>query len=305
VKKLFLSGVVIVALAASGRAYSADLPVTGPAPAYPNVAPICYGGDIVRANNQVSADFVETHINYGPEVITPGTLGFAGSTGIPLDGEGGWVPGFSVTGSLMNDIGSLCNVYLMGRFTWLDGNTTYVGALQGNPYGSLVQTDGAKVNNTDFRLGKGFSVGLNWMLTPYFGVGTNWWDRFIIGPSGYDEKYTHGYVGGGLLVQVSPAPRWVISANGLVGSTVDSGMTTSASPGGYPFLIPTNFTLGSKLMYIVGGSIDYAISRHWHANVGVEYSHFQYGQSPLTNFSLEPNSTTSYLMVSVGAGFGW
>jgi hypothetical protein len=29
--------------------------VTGPAPAYPNVAPICYGGDIVRANNQVSA----------------------------------------------------------------------------------------------------------------------------------------------------------------------------------------------------------------------------------------------------------
>jgi hypothetical protein len=55
VKKLILSGVVLVALAASGRAHCADLPMTGPAPAYPNVAPICYGGDIVRANNQVSA----------------------------------------------------------------------------------------------------------------------------------------------------------------------------------------------------------------------------------------------------------
>jgi hypothetical protein len=55
VKKLILSGVVPVALAASGRAHCADLPMAGPTPAYPNVAPICYGGDIVRANNQVSA----------------------------------------------------------------------------------------------------------------------------------------------------------------------------------------------------------------------------------------------------------
>jgi hypothetical protein len=303
VKKLILSGFVIVALAASGRAYSADLPVTGPAPVYPNVAPICYGGDIVRANNQVSADFVETNINYGPEVITPGTPGFAGSTGIPLDSEKGWVPGFSVTGSLMNNIGSFCNVYLMGRFTWLDGNTQYWAS--GGP--TLLNTDGAQVNNTDFRLGKGFSVGPNSMLTPYFGVGTNWWDRTLTGPFGYDEKYTHGYVGGGLLVQVSPAPRWVLSADGLVGSTVDSGMTTSTTPGGSTGIFPQTYRLGSKLMYIVGGSVDYAISRHWHANVGVEYSHFQYGQSPASIFdgSLEPNSTTSYLLVSVGAGFGW
>ncbi len=34
-------------------------------------------------------------------------------------------------------------------------------------------------------------------------------------------------------------------------------------------------------------------------------SHFEYGQSPLTNFSLEPNSATNYLMLSAGVGFGW
>ena len=297
-KKLLLSSVLVVVLAASGQAYGADLPVTAPAYAY-NVAPRCYGGDIVRANNQVSADFVESNINYGPEFLT--------GVGAPLDTEKGWVPGFSVTGSIMNNIGSLCNVYLMGRFTLVDGNTTYVGSLQGNPFGSLVQSDGAQVNNTDFRLGKGFSLGPNWMLTPYVGGGTNWWDRFLPGPSGYDEKYTHAYVGGGLLLQVSLAPRWVLSADGLVGTTVDSAMTTSTTPGGFPFLFPQTYTLGSKLMYMAGGSIDYAFDRHWHANVGVEYVHFQYGQSPLSpiDFSLEPNSTTSYLTLSVGAGFGW
>jgi hypothetical protein len=302
VKKLFLSSVVAVALAASGQAYSADLPVTAPAYAY-NVAPICRGGDIVRANNQVSADFVETYINYGPEVITPGTFGFAGETGIPLDSEKGWVPGFSVTGSLMNNIGSLCNIYLMGRFTGLYGNTQYWAS--SGP--TLSNTDGAAVNNTDFRLGKGFSLGPNWMLTPYVGTGTNWWDRFLSGPFGYDEKYTHAYVGGGLLLQVSPAPRWVLSADGLVGTTVDSAMTTTTTAGGSSAVFPQTYKLGSKLMYMAGGSIDYAFSQHWHANVGVEYVHFEYGQSPLSpiDFSLEPNSTTSYLTVSVGAGFAW
>jgi hypothetical protein len=82
-------------------------------------------------------------------------------------------------------------------------------------------------------------------------------------------------------------------------------MTTSTTSGGSPIIFPQTYTLGSKLMYMAGGSIDYAFDRHWHANVGVEYVHFQYGQSPLTNFSLEPNSTTSYLTLSIGAGFGW
>ena len=107
-KKLLLGSVLFVALAASGQAYSADLPVTTAPYAYA-AAPICRGGDIVRADNQVSVDFVESYVNYGPEFLT--------GVGTPLDTEKGWVPGFSATGSLMNNVGSICNVYLMGRFT--------------------------------------------------------------------------------------------------------------------------------------------------------------------------------------------
>ena len=294
-KKLFAGSVVFVVLVAAGQAYSADLPVTA-APNYPYApAPICRGGDIVRANNQVSVDFVETNINYGPEFLT--------GVGTPLDSEKGWVPGFSVTGSLMNNIGSLCNVYLMGRFTWVEGNTQYWAS--GGPVTS--STDNATVNNADFRLGKGFSLGPNAMLTPFVGGGTNWWDRFLTGPFGYDEKYSHGYVGGGAMLQFSPAARWVLSVDGLVGETIASSMATSTTPGGSPVIFPQTYTLGSKLMYVVGGSIDYAFSQHWHANVGVEYVHFAYGQSPVSPIdgSLEPNSTTSYLSLSVGAGFGW
>ena len=45
-------------------------------------------------------------------------------------------------------------------------------------------------------------------------------------------------------------------------------MTTSMAPGAYPFFNPQTYALGSKLTYMAGGSIDDAIIRHWHANVG-------------------------------------
>lgn len=287
-KKYLLGSVATVALIA-GAANAAEMPVKALA------APACPGGDIVRANNQVSADFVENYINYGPQFLT--------GVGAPLDAEKGWVPGVSVTGSLMRNFGIFCNLYLMGRFTYLNGYTHYWAS--GGPVTS--NTDGATVNDLDFRLGKGFGLSPHAMLTPYLGVGTNWWNRFLAGSNGYDEKYSHGYVGGGLLLQYSPAPRWVLSADGLIGGAFGSSMTASPTPGGVviPGLFAT-YTLGNKAVYMAGGSVDYAFSGRWHANLGIDYVYFAYGQSPVNGAGyLEPNSTTSYLALSVGVGYSW
>jgi opacity protein-like surface antigen len=301
VRKLLI-GVATLALM-TGAANAADLLVKAPPPPPPE----CPYNDIVRANNQVSVDFVDNSLHYGPEYLT--------GVGAPLDKETGWVPGFDVTGSLMGNVGPVCNLYVWGRFTYLNGHTQYVGSFIGGAFGSLVQTDGATVNDFDFRLGKGFNVGQNGMITPYFGVGSNWWDRLITGVGGYNEDYKHDYAGVGLLVQYSPAPRWVLSANGLVGRTFDASEQSSTIPGGAALVCVCTFPLGSSTTYMVGGNVDYAITEHFHANAGIDYTYFRYGQSPVVTpgpgnpgfgFSwLEPNSKTSYLLVSIGGGYSW
>lgn len=296
-KKVLLGGFALVAWIGGGAANAADMPLKAP----PMVQPTCAVNDITRSNNQVSVDGTATYIQYGPEYLSS-------APGTPLDKETGWVPGLAVTGSAMFDstpnsaVG--CNTYLWGRFTWMDGNTQYYGALIGGPYGSLIQTDGAKVADLDFRIGKGFGVSPNVMLTPYFGIGTNSWTRLLTGPSGYQEIYGHDYAGGGLLLQWSPAPRWVLSANGLVGYAFNSSMTASPIPGGAAIPL-TTFTLGNNLVYMAGGAVDYAFTDHWHGNVGIDYSYFAYSQSPPVGGLLEPNSKTSYLTLSAGLGFAW
>jgi opacity protein-like surface antigen len=291
-KKLLVGTVTVAALSLAGAAHAADMPVKAPPPP---PAPVCSNNDIVRSDNQVSLDFIDTHINYGPEFLT--------GVGTPLDTEKGWVPGLSVTGSLMRDVGSLCHLYLMGRFSWVDGHTNYWAS--GGPVTSNV--DGARVDSWDFRLGKGFDIGPNMMLTPYVGAGTRWWNRLLNGPFGYDEVYKHGYAGGGLLFQVSPISKLVLSADGLVGSTFDASMTASLVPGGTTIAgLASTYPLGQKAIYMAGGSADWAFTTLLHGNVGIEYTHFAYGQSPANAAGfLEPNSRTSTVTVSAGLGLAF
>ena len=265
-------------------------------PAAPVAPPVssCWVNDITRANNQVRLDFTETSFWYGPEIISSAPRGSG------LDAETAYLPGLQVTGSAMANIGAICNLYISGSFSWFQGNTSYF------QFGGPSTINQATVEDSDFRLGKGFNVGPNGMITPYFGAGTNLWNRYLTGPGGYREIYTHDYAGAGVLLQYSPGPGWVLSVDGLIGEAFNSSMTTSLTPGGFP-IIPATYGITNKPVYMVGGSVDYAITEHLHANAGVEYTYFQYGQSPVNPISgdLEPNSTTSYLTLSVGAGYSW
>jgi hypothetical protein len=302
-KKLILAECVALLALGTAAANSADIAVKAPPP----VPPGCVVNDIVRADQQVSVDFIDTQVSYGPQIINPAPPGF-GPAGVPLDSEKGWVPGLQVTGSYMGAIWiiPICNLYVSGSFSWVNGHTGY-SASQGPV---LTNVDGATIYGTDFRLGKGFDVGPSWMITPYFGAGTRSWDRFLAGPFGYDEVYRHAYAGAGLLLQYSPAPGWVLSGNGLVGSTLNANMVSTLTPGGAPNICTgCTFALGSSATYKAGGSVDYAITEHVHANAGIDYTFFRYGQSPVVPFGagafLEPNSKTSDLTLSIGFGYHW
>jgi opacity protein-like surface antigen len=245
---------------------------------------------IVNSNNQISVDFVESHIDYRET--------FAGAF---LDGEKGWVPGVSVTGSIMTGALGIPNLYAFGRFTYLNGDTDYRAS--GGPV--LANTDGARVRDEDFRVGVGLSLSRDFMLTPYVGFGWHDWGRNLSGPFGYHEEYSHGYVGGGLLLQYSPTARLVMSANGLIGRTFDSSMTTSRTAGG-ALINPFTYDLGDSATVKAGAGADYAFTKQIHGNVGIDYTTFKYGQSPVApDGTLEPNSRTHDATLRVGLGFAF
>lgn len=250
--------------------------------------------DIVKSNNQVNFSVSAGYLDY---------LESSGSQ--PLDSERGWQPGLSVSGSVMTDIG-LSNLYLYGNLSWNKGNSDYVGSFIGGNYGDLRQRDNAEITNEDFRIGKGFEISDSFMLTPYLGLGARQWRRDVTGPGGYREDYSHGYVGGGLLAQYSPAPGWVLGLSGLVGSTFSASMKTTATAGGAA-ITPQTYNLGNSAIYMVGASVDRAITDTVHANVSVDYTNFNYGRSAVSaiDSTFEPDSRTSAVALKVGLGFAF
>ncbi|MBU6463275.1 MAG: autotransporter outer membrane beta-barrel domain-containing protein [Bradyrhizobium sp.] len=278
-------------LMCAAQASAADLPVKAgvQAAALPE-----WVNPILAVNNQLAIDVIGQHIDYLERDVD----------GTPLDSERGWQPGVQFSGSGMGNLGAITNVYVLGQFTFAKGNTSYVGSFQGGTYGDIKQSDGAETKDFDFRLGKGFDVAPNWMLTPYVGVGYHVWDRDISGAGGYHEQYEHGYAGGGLLIQYAATNRWVISANGLVGSTFNPQMATSLN-GGAVFT-PTTYDLGTSLIWKAGLSSDYAITPQWHVNAGFDYTNFRYGISAqAADGTLEPDSRTGIWTVKAGLGYSF
>jgi opacity protein-like surface antigen len=279
----------IALLVTATQVSAADLAVK----ARPAVLPL-WVNPILVANNQISLDAIGQNIDY---LETDAARS-------PLDSERGWQPGLQITGSAMGTLGVFTNLYVMGQFTWAKGNTRYVGSLQGGTYGDITQQDGAETKDFDFRLGKGFEVGQNWMFTPYFGAGYHVWDRNLPGASGYHEKYDHSYAGGGLLIQWAPSAQWVLSANGLVGSTLSPQMATSLNGGAA--ITPFTYNLGESVIWKAGFSADYALTTQWHLNAGFDYTHFRYGISGAApDGSLEPDSKTSIWTVKAGLGYSF
>ena len=276
--------------------------------------------DAIRAaNNQAGLQYVNSNVNY--------TETFPG--GAKADTERGHVPGFGVSASVMKDI-FLGNDYVEAQFSRLNGNTHYVGSSQTptvlsptgiGTYGSLTQSDGAQITDFSVRYGKAFEVQGRYLVTPFAEAGYHEWKRIlrascgagVVASCGSTEDYTNGYLGLGVMGQVSPAEHWVLTANALIGMTISSNISVK----GGPILLAAVGTaegsagLGNSPIYRLGLGADYAFTKQFHANVGVDYVDFEYGKSG--NFALgspgptvyEPDSTSKYTTINVGLGYAF
>ena len=275
-------------------AFATDLPSTKSEPALPMLA----ATPIYDANNQISVDFLNEWLSYTEYAYYATNLTPVGGK---LDSENGSLPGANVSVSLMRNL-MVDNLYLNAQFSYVSGNTTYDGStcVIGGACIPLTKTNRATIYGTDFRLGKGFSLAPNVMLTPYFGIGTNYWLR----RGRYSETYTNDYAGGGLLAQYAPTDKLVLSAYGLIGGTFGSHISVGTAGPNSP---AWSGSLGDSGIYKLGLSADYALTRNIHVNAGVDYVDFRYGHSavrPVTG-QVEPNSTTSNVMLKVGVGYSF
>lgn len=250
--------------------------------------------DIVAANRQVGAQYISTYVDY-----TETGNGFLGTRTGVLDTERGWVPGVGVSfSSMWGDH----HFYINAQVSQNTGATQYVGSLQGGTYGSVVAWSTATLIDRSVRFGKGFAIKDSMMATPYAEVGMHEWDRGV----NFGETYTHNYVGLGILGQYSPVTRLVISASALVGSTFASYISV-AGPFGF------SGDLGNSALYKAGLSVDYAFTRHFHGNAGIDYTRFSYGMSsPNTVIAggfiytvWEPDSSTRYTTARIGLGYSF
>jgi hypothetical protein len=183
---------------------------------------------ILSANNQFAIDVPLKRLDY-----------LESNGGTPLDSERGTIVGADLSVSAMT-APDMDLIYLYGHFGFVTGASQYVGAYAKGKYGDLVQDDGAQIFNEDFRIGKGFDFGSSFMATPFLGAGARQWSRYITGSGGYQEDYSLGYVGAGVMLQYALTDCMVISANGLVGETFNADMNSSLTPGGFP-IFPQNY----------------------------------------------------------------
>jgi len=294
---------LLLVSATAGTAADMQIPMK----ATPFVQPVG-PSPILYVNNQISLDAIDQHLNYVGKGTDIPTVPYGTMTT-----DKGWQPGLQLTGSAMFDLGAVTNVYLMGQFTWSKGNTDYMGsyiptaaAVAAGPvpgYGSLVRRHSSEFMDFDFRIGKGFEVGRDWMFTPFVGIGTHTWNRDLDTPL---YRYQHTYAGGGLMIQWAPTQQWVLTGSGFVGAIIDPTMSTPNDPA----FTPSTLDLGSsKLMWKAGLSSDYALTQQWHLNAGIDYTGFDYGATTETmvKAGLQPmhGRDSRSDIWTVKAGFGY
>lgn len=187
-------------------------------------------------------------------------------------------------------------IYLYGDYARDAGNVAYTGfTLTTNmPLDAVTHYD---VSEYNFKLGTGFAARQGrWMLTPYLGYGTRYWDRSL--SATYDEYYTDSYLSLGGLVQEAPLDWLVISEDMSVGKLIDDhiNVTLDGSSGG------ENLRPGPLIKLALELNFQIVPALSLFTRFG--YTYFSFGQSNVYvapgSENMEPMSHTSLLDVNTG-----
>jgi len=249
-----------------------------------------FGGtdDIKVSNNQFEIQAISTKVDY--KETTDGRLGTRAGKYYT---ESGHVPGFALSFSMMNDV-LLDNDYLQFQYSKSDGRVGYTGN-----FGSSAGQAGSTISDYSLRWGKGFALDGAFMITPYGELGRHEQQSKFH----FDSTYTHSWYGAGTLVQYSPFSRLVFTANALVGRTFAADYDQNG-PSGF------SGSLGDSNLYKAGLSTDYAFTKNFHGNVGVDYTSFKYGSSATHRASngrltWMPESQTDDTTLKIGIGYAF
>ncbi|HEY1720815.1 MAG TPA: hypothetical protein VGG27_06195 [Magnetospirillaceae bacterium] len=252
--------------------------------------------DIRAEDNAVSLELGATNLDYAEH--------FGGAT---VDSEKGWIPTATLgAGLLANDSaqGLLRNLYLHVDLTGSIGMTDYSGAAC-NASGTCVPatTDtNDSIYATSLQIGRGIALNRQTMLIPYAEIDYRYWSRQVGGAGNSTETYTNWATLGGLMGQVSLAPRWVLSLAGAAGTTFGANMND-----GY-----ANYGLGSAFIWDTKAKLGLRVAPRIELTGTIDYSHFEYGRSstvvePSSAFCssgcFEPHSTTNQLTLMSGVAY--
>lgn len=245
--------------------------------------------DIRKADNALTLDAGATYLDY---TETQG--------GTTLDTEKGWLPTVGLSfGMLAFPNAPIPNLYVHLDARASFGSTNYNGGLC-DQFGNCIpyqSTTNDQIFTGDLQLGRAFALGRFVMLTPYAEIGYRYWSRDLTGIGGYNEDYKNWDAMGGLLAQVSPAPRWVFTFSGAAGKTFDAVMTTDSTITGGS----ENFNLGSELTWRLQAKAGFRLTDRIELTGTAEYSTLSFGASQLDAAGYyEPDSTTHQTTLLLG-----
>ncbi len=119
--------------------------------------------------------------------------------------------------------------------------------------------------------GRGIPLNAAFMLIPYAQLDYRYWDRQVGGAGNQMETYTNWAALGGLMAQMSLAPRWVLSVSGAAGTTFGANMNDGFA----------DYALGSAFLWQTKARLGLRITPRleWTGTLG--FTHFEFGQSPV------------------------
>lgn len=255
---------------------------------------------ISRANNTIGISTGSHTLDYR-EVDNYGMTG----TGT-LDSEKGTQFMFEGSATRQGDVFGISDVYTSLAVSYSHGTTNYDGYLQSTDGSSaaLIPYQSSTTDSTTdvtLKVGKGFrfaAAGHPAQVTPYVRYGFHNWVRNLGDGSeyGYKETYSHNELGAGVLGQYAFTNKLVGSVDGSVSATISPKMKADGIG---------DFSLKSKATETVSVGFDYAVTPALHVNGRYQFTHFEYGQSDISNGAFEPTSKTNEHVVLVGVGYAF
>jgi hypothetical protein len=217
--------------------------------------------------------------------------------GDTFDTETGWMPSFDlgVTWLTPSSASVFSDLYfhLDGQVTL--GSTSYNGGVQ-DGFGNVTpyqDTTDNQIYHVSGKVGRLFALGDSTAITPYVDLGFRAWNRHLPGAYGYVENYENAEAMGGMLLQVSPISRVVLSLSGEVGSTILPTMTALGS----------TFNMGSSTVWQLEGKAGYAITPRFELTADAQFGGFGFNESPWVGDAFEPNSYTHQLSLMGGLAY--